>query len=66
MKNLIILFLFVGIFTIVHSIYENKFEELKKDKKIEYRFVPRTYYDEQLGEPDVSNKFAAMFEPIRP
>lgn len=66
MKNIIILFLFIGIFTIVHSIYEHKFEELKKEKKVEYRFVPRTYYEDQLSEPTVSTTFSSMFEAIKP
>jgi len=30
--------------------------------RIEYRFIPRSIYDEQLGEPQVSNSFADMFE----
>lgn len=63
MKSLVVLALFVGIFLITSGIYEQRIEEARKDKKIEYRFIPRTYYDEQLGDSkDLASMFNNMFE----
>lgn len=61
MKSVVMLLLFIGTLLIVHTIYEQKLAEAKKQRKIEYRFIPRTLYDEQVGEPTVSNNFAPMF-----
>ena len=36
------------------------FNEVQKE--IEYRFIPRSIYEEQMGQPQVSNSFADMFE----
>ena len=48
MKTIILLFLFIGMFMIVHGIYQERFEKLKKDVRVKYKFIPRTYYDEIL------------------
>jgi len=34
---------------IVHGIYEEKIENLKKDVRVKYKFIPRTYYDEMMN-----------------
>ena len=34
----------------VTAVYEEKLADAKKQVKIEYKFVPRTFYEEQLGE----------------
>ena len=47
MKSLILLLLFVGMFMIVNGIYEENLNALQSQKEIEYKFIPRTYYDEQ-------------------
>lgn len=49
MKSYVIFFFFVGVFLIVNGIYEQKYQALKKNKHIEYRFIPRTYLEEQLS-----------------
>lgn len=66
MQAFVVLLLFVGIFLVVHSIYEEKLQAVKDDVKVEYRFVPRTYYEEQLSNSDVSGKFQNMFENSSP
>ena len=55
--------LFVGMFLVVHGIYEEKFQALKRNVKIEYRFVPRTFYEEQLMDANgsLSDKFKNIF-----
>lgn len=62
MKLLIVLMFFFGIILIVHGIYEEKFQKLKKNVKIQYRFVPRSYYDEQIFSNQFSSKFSNIFD----
>lgn len=48
---------------IVHGVYEEKYQVLKDDVRIEYRFVPRTYYEEQISpSAELSSTFSDMFE----
>jgi hypothetical protein len=65
MKTLIYLLLFVGTLMIVHGIYEEKYDQLKKDVRVKYKFIPRTYYDEFLMHDNYTSKVAsAMFDNI--
>jgi len=61
MKTIVILFLFIGLFFITHAIYEKKLEQIEKNKKVEYKFIPRSLYEEQLADPDVFKKFGGLF-----
>lgn len=61
MQALIIFLIFAGIFMLITGIYEEKLKVAESTKKIEYKFIPRTYYEEQLSNSDVSLKFADMF-----
>lgn len=65
MKSLLFLSLFLGFAMVMHGIYEEKYKRLERVKKVEYRFVPRTLYDEQLAvaSPDLLlGKFRTMFD----
>ena len=67
MKSIIILLLFCGMFMIIHGVYEQKFKELNDNPRVEYKFVPRTYYDEQLSsENTFGTKFSSMFDHASP
>lgn len=57
-----ILLLFVGVFLVIDGVYEQRLKAEVDNIKIEYRFVPRSYYDEQLGVSDVSLQFDQMFK----
>lgn len=61
MKSLIFFFLVIGMFMIMHGIYEQKYQALSHNRRIEYRFLPRTYYEEQIADSDVSGKMKNMF-----
>jgi len=61
MQSITVFILFVGVFLIVHGVYEEKFRSLEDNVRVEYRFLPRTYYEEQLANTDVSGKFKNMF-----
>jgi hypothetical protein len=54
--------LIIGVFLIVHGVYEDKYQQLKKQVKVEYRFVPRTYYEDQLFESQFKSKTSPMFD----
>ena len=62
MKLLILLTLFAGILFVMHGIYEEKINTLKKEVKVEYRFIPRSYYDEQIFSNQFSSKFSNLFD----
>lgn len=46
---------------IMTGIYEEKLKIAESNKKIEYRFIPRTYYEEQLSNSDLTSKMSNMF-----
>ena len=39
---------------------------LEKDPKVEYRFVPRTIYDDQIKPSNLNQTFSSMFSDIDP
>lgn len=66
MKSLSLLVLVIGIVFITVGYMDNKVDKLKSEKKIEYRFVPRTIYDEQIKPANLSDTFSTMFSDIDP
>lgn len=68
MQAFVVLLLFVGMLMVVHGIYEERFQMLNENVRVEYRFVPRTYYEEQLSpaEGTLSSKFQNIFEDETP
>ena len=66
MHSLLLLLLFVGMFMVVHGVYDQRFRALKDNVRVEYRFIPRTYYEEQLSNSNVSGMFQNMFEGTSP
>ena len=62
MKLLIILMFFFGILLVIQGIYDEKILTLKNNYKIQYRFVPRSYYDEQLFSNQFSSKLTNIFD----
>jgi len=66
MQSFVVFMLFVGVFIVVHCVYEEKFRALQNDVRVEHRFVPRTYYEEQHATPDLAGKLKGLFEPSSP
>lgn len=62
MKAIVFFLLIVGLFMIIHGIYQQKFNALQENRRVEYRFLPRTFYEEQIADTDVSSKFKVMFD----
>ena len=50
MRALIVILLFAGMAMILHSIYKEKLERAEQNVRVEYRFLPRTLYEEQMSE----------------
>jgi hypothetical protein len=67
MKEIVMMLLFIGIIMIMHGIYQQKIQEAKNNVKIQYRFIPRTYYEEQLASTNtVTSTFKNMFTTESP
>ena len=66
MKSLSLLVLILGIVFITVGYMDNKVDNLKDEKKIEYRFVPRSIYDDQIRPANLSQTFSTMFSDIDP
>lgn len=67
MKSVILFIFFLGVVLLIHGIYEQKYQSLKENVRVEYRFIPRTYYEEQLAEnPLVASNFKNMFQKESP
>jgi len=65
MKTVIILILFVGMFLIIQGVFEEKLRAVEGNKQVVYKFIPRTYYEEQLDN-DLTSKVAPMFNKTAP
>jgi hypothetical protein len=62
LKPIITLFLFVGMFLIVSGVYEQKFQRLNKLVKTEYKFIPRSMYEDSLTTPDLIATYSSHFD----
>jgi len=60
MKSIVILLLIIGIIMIVMG-YNREYSKCP-NPIIEYRFIPRTFYDEQLSAPNLMKQFSSLFE----
>ena len=66
MRSIIIFLFCFGVILIIHSIYEQKYQALMDNTRVEYRFIPRTYYEEQLANNPVSATYKNMFDKESP
>ena len=61
MKQLSLFLLLVGFVLLLMGYLEIYFNSQKKEKKIEYRFIPRNVYD-QIQSNDLEDQFSYMFD----
>ena len=47
---------------VMHGVYKEDIDKEKKNVKVEYRFIPRSYYDEQLFSNNFESKFSNLFD----
>lgn len=64
MKSFVVLILFVGILSIVVG-YINQIKKCPPPT-VEYRYIPRTFKEEQENPPKVSEIFSEMFNEPTP
>jgi hypothetical protein len=62
MKSFVLLLFVVGIVMTAIGYQKNMMREYEIEKHIEYRFIPRSIYDEQLGQAKLTPSFEDMFE----
>tara|TARA_B100000989_G_C19377348_1_gene400037 strand:- start:383 stop:613 length:231 start_codon:yes stop_codon:yes gene_type:complete len=62
MKSLILLLFVIGICLITTGYQKKLLKTYEVKKEVEYRFIPRNIYDEQLGSPQVTKSFVDMFD----
>jgi hypothetical protein len=66
MRVVVLLLLFIGALMIVDGVYDQRMKEYKQNVRVEYRFIPRTYYEEQLYNSDLNLKMKDMFNKDQP
>ena len=66
MQSLSFFFFMLGVIFITVAYMNNKVEKTSENKKIEYRLVPRTIYDEQIENINVSNVMSDIFADVDP
>jgi hypothetical protein len=47
---------------IIHGIYEEKLRIAEQNKKIEYKFIPRTLYEEQMSDSNLLDKIDSIYD----
>mgnify|MGYP001156766422 CR=1 FL=1 len=62
MKSFALLFLVISVVFITMGYMERKIEEKEENKVIEYRFIPRSFLEEQTYSVDLKKNFANMFD----
>lgn len=66
MRTVVLLLLIAGAALIVHGVYEEKLKLARQDVRVEYRFIPRTLYEEQMETTDLLDKYKDMFHRSAP
>jgi len=61
MKSIVLLLLIMGIMMVTISYHQELIKNAKTKTIIEYRFLPRSFYEEQLQPGDVHQTFSEMF-----
>ena len=62
MNNLAFFLFIIGSVFLTIGVMENKYKKDSSNKVIEYRFIPRSLYDEQMTPSDLKQTFQSMFQ----
>ena len=62
MKSIVLFLFVIGVILLTTGYQKQMLKTHEVEQRIEYRFIPRSIYEEQLGQPNVSQSFADMFE----
>ena len=66
MKSLSLFVLMLGVIMVTVGYMDKKIKKVEKEKEIEYRFVPKSIYDQQIQPVNLSDTFSTMFSDIDP
>jgi hypothetical protein len=61
MKSIILFLFIVGIILITTNKQKQAIKNMETEKIIEYRFIPRSIYDEQMNSTELTQSFEDMF-----
>ena len=61
MKSIVLLFFVIGIMMMTVAYHQELLKNTKTKTIIEYRFLPRSFHEEQLQPSDVHQTFHDMF-----
>lgn len=61
MKTLVMLLVFISGFLIISGVHEQRIQEANKNRKVVYRYVPRSALDQQFYGTPASAHFQGMF-----
>ena len=64
MQIISLLLMIIGIMLITISYTKEKIRNM--DKRIQYRYIPRTLYDEQIGSMDLSKTYEEIYMKSNP
>lgn len=62
MKSVVLLLLVVGAILIAMGYQKKMINNMETKTIVEYRFIPRSIYEEQFGETNLEHSFKDMFE----
>ena len=63
MKAIVLFLLFAGVLLVMHAVYAQKVAAAESKTRVTYKFIPRTYLEEQLsGNAEVSSKLKGLFK----
>ena len=62
MFSILFLFLFIGMVMIIDGIYREEIEKLKNNKEIQYKFIPRTTYNDMLFYKHTTPQYDNIFK----
>ncbi len=62
MKSIVLLLLVLGVMMVTTGYHQKMQENFKKEKVIEYRYIPRSLFEEQIQPVNLQQSFYDMFE----
>ncbi len=62
MKSLVLLLMVIGIMMITIGYHQKMQSNYKKEKIIEYRYIPRSLFEEQVQPVNLQQSFSDMFK----
>ena len=62
MKSIILLLLVLGVMMITTGYHQKMQENFKQEKIIEYRYIPRSLFEEQIEPVNLQQSFSDMFK----